>query len=117
MAATTLVSDSKAHPIPPRELELRDRILFHHPGYPAPGNIILSLPRVDTTPDPTIIGVHHMTALLACQVIANNAFDGRLALDQAGQQLVNVPMDDVLIEKAYYFINGNSLGTSLFLYF
>ena len=117
MATATLVSDWEAHPIPPRELELRDRILFYHPGYPAPGNIILYLPRVDITPDTAIIGVHHRTALLACQIIANNAFDGRLALDQAGQQIVNVPLDDVLTEKAYYFINGNSLGTPLLLYF
>jgi hypothetical protein len=72
--------------------------------------MILSLPRVDITLDPNIIGVYHRTALLACQIIANNAFDGRLALDQAGQRIVNIPLDDVLIEKEYYFINGNPLG-------
>ena len=82
--ATALMS-FKAYPIPPTELVSRGRILFLHPGYPAPGNKLLSLLRVDTTTDPTTFGIYHRTALLACQIIANNAFDGYLTLDQAGQ--------------------------------
>jgi hypothetical protein len=74
----------EAYPIPLTELELS--IHFLHPGYPPPTKILISLPRVDrvAADAATAFGVHHRTALLACQIIAGNAFDtGRLALDQA----------------------------------
>jgi hypothetical protein len=106
-------------PIPPRDLESRDRIIFRHPGYPVERNSLLLLPRVDaasaasSATDPTTYGVHHRTALLACQIIANNAFDGYLTLDQAGQHLVNVLLDDILIENEYYFVAGDSPGIPL----
>ncbi|KAL7627754.1 hypothetical protein AAE478_001949 [Parahypoxylon ruwenzoriense] len=86
-------------PPPPVELFPRGHILFCHPGYEVPtNNVLLSLPRVDLdhTADAAVFGVHYRTALLACQVIAGNAFDtGRLTLDRAGQQGVNVPLDDL----------------------
>jgi hypothetical protein len=70
------------------ELNSRDDICFLHPGYDGK-NVVLSLPRVDCTAStpatPAAYGVHHNTALLACQIIAGNAFDGSfLAFDQAG---------------------------------
>jgi hypothetical protein len=74
-------------PIPPRELASRDRIIFRYPGYPVPTNSFLHLLRVDAT-SATVsatYGVYHRTALLAYQIIANNAFNGYLTLDQAGQ--------------------------------
>ncbi|POS71692.1 hypothetical protein DHEL01_v209912 [Diaporthe helianthi] len=52
----------------------------------------------------TIAGVHHRTALLACQIIANNAFDGFLATDRDGQQRVNLGPDEVLTADNYWFI-------------
>jgi hypothetical protein len=71
-------------------------------------NTLLQLPRVDRTPMGTF-GVHHGTALLACQIIAGNAFKtARLALDRAGQKLVNVSLDQILLEEVYYLIVGDS---------
>jgi hypothetical protein len=98
---------------PPNSLELdsRDDICFYHPGYDT-SNLLLTLPRVDSTAvvdtTPTY-GVHHRTALLACQIIAGNAFNNsRFALDRAGRQLVQVPLDGVLIDNHYYFIVDGS---------
>ncbi|KAH8679114.1 hypothetical protein BGZ60DRAFT_482824 [Tricladium varicosporioides] len=103
-----------ASPIPSTTLQEHGEIRFLHPGYPAPTNALLALPRVDLvalasrTP-PTTFGVHYQTALIACQIIADNAFaTGRLTLDQAGQQLVDLPLDGILTEDTYYFFVGDS---------
>ncbi|KAL2141621.1 hypothetical protein VTI28DRAFT_2167 [Corynascus sepedonium] len=91
-------------PPPKQLLELRSRedIYFLHPGYDS-HNTLLSLPRVDSTT--STYGVHHRTALLACQIIAGNAFmNSFLAFNKAGQQRVQVPLDGILIDKQYYFI-------------
>ena len=115
--ATAAPPRFKARPIPPTELCSREQIKFLHPGYSAPTNTLLSLPRVDRRADTTAFGVYHRTALLACQIIADNAFDtGRLTLDKAGQQPVNVPLDGILTEKTYYFIVGDGPGIYLFFY-
>ena len=98
-------------PIPPVELIFREQIRFCHPGYPPP-NTLLSLPRTDGTPSGTY-GVHHRTALLACEIIANNAFGaGHLTLDQEGQQRIDTPLDGILTEGVYYFIIGEGPGMS-----
>jgi len=116
--ATAAPPRFKAHPIPPTELDSREQIGFLHPGYLAPTNVLLSLPRVDHIADTTTFGVYHRTALLACQVISDNAFDtGRLTLDRVGQQPVNVPFDGILTEKAYYVIVSDSPGMYLLFYF
>ena len=96
------------YPLPPTELSSREPIRILHPGYPIP-NTLLSLPRVDRAAGiVTTFGVHYGTALLACQIIAGNAFDtGRVTLDQAGQQPVNLRSDDVLTERVYYFMVGD----------
>ena len=62
-----------ASPMPTIELYSRKDISFLHPGYEAL-NVLLRLPRVDRTSSGSF-GVCHRTALLACQVIANNAFE------------------------------------------
>jgi hypothetical protein len=95
-----------AQPFPQRELETRESIRFLHPGYPI-SNTLLSFPRVDRVEGSTTFGVYYGTALLACQIIAGNAFDnGRLTLDQAGQQPVNLQLNDILTEKVYYLMVG-----------
>ncbi|RYC64789.1 hypothetical protein CHU98_g1415 [Xylaria longipes] len=51
-------------------------------------------------------GVHYGTALTACQIIANNAFDGYLAIDREGRERVNpdpVLNFDFLLTKPYYW--------------
>ena len=102
---------------PPLELRSRNDIVFLHPGYPT-FNLLLTLPRVDSTAlaDGTLTyGVHHRTALLACQIIAGNAFDNRgLALDRAGRQPVEVPLDGILTDDQYYFIVDGSGKIFLF---
>ncbi|KFH48542.1 hypothetical protein ACRE_006410 [Hapsidospora chrysogenum ATCC 11550] len=94
-------------PPPSVDLAIRDDIEFCHPGYAAPTNILLSLPRVDlgSAAEATVFGVHHRTALVACQIIAGNAFEtGRLTTDREGRQQVGVPLDGILIGAKYYFI-------------
>ena len=73
-----------AQPFPLRELDTREATRFLHPGYSI-SNTLLSFPRVDRVEGSATFGVHYGTALLACQIIAGNAFDnGRLTLDEAG---------------------------------
>jgi hypothetical protein len=114
MATPTL----RAAPIPdpgPRT----DDIEFLHPGYDFPVNRILSLPRFDPIPgsSPVLYGVHNRTALIACQIIGNNAFEsGYLALDREDTQRVNVPPDGILTADSYYFIVGNGLSMHTSMY-
>ncbi|KAK0657765.1 hypothetical protein B0T16DRAFT_425889 [Cercophora newfieldiana] len=91
-------------PKPVLELVSRDDIRFRHPAY-TNHSLFLTLPRVDSAASIPTYGVHHRTALLACQIIAGNAFtNSYLSLDKAGQQQVQVPPDSVLTEDEYYFI-------------
>lgn len=88
-----------------------DSICFHHPGYHT-SNLLLTQIRVDgiiaADATPTY-DVYHGTALLAYQIIVDNAFDNsRLALNRAGQQPVQVPPDGVLTDEHYYFIIDSS---------
>jgi hypothetical protein len=97
-------------------------ISFLHPGYNEPINVLFRMPRVDRVPSSTSaygdrdelrFGVHHRTALTACQIVANNAFDGFLALDAAGAQRVDVsvPLDGILMASVYYFVvPGSCMG-------
>lgn len=83
---------------------------------------MFSLPRLDTaavqdetdedltgtgnackTQDGTIHGVHHETVLLACQIIAGNAFDlAYLSYDQKGLHRVGISRDGILTRSHYY---------------
>lgn len=79
-----------------------DQIRFFHPGYPKPLNLLFCLPRVDYSPNDNVYGVHYLTALTACQIIANNAFEkGKLAKDDKGKHLVSD--EEYLIERDYWF--------------
>ncbi|KAK3299207.1 uncharacterized protein B0H64DRAFT_94405 [Chaetomium fimeti] len=91
-------------------------ISFLHPGYNEPVNVLFHMPRVDRVPsvaasnEPLQFGVHHRTALAACQIVANNTFDGFLALEKTGAQRVDtsVPPDGILMASEYYFIVPSS---------
>jgi hypothetical protein len=48
--------------------------------------------------------VHHSTALIACQIIANNASTGFLSISRERAGRIQVPPDGILTEKTYYFI-------------
>jgi hypothetical protein len=108
---------SYRRPSLPFELGSRDDICFYHPGYHT-SNLLLTLPRVDSAvvaDATTACGIHHRTALLACQIIAGNTFDNsHFALDRADQQPVQVPLDSVLTGNEYYFIVEGSGECSLF---
>jgi hypothetical protein len=75
--------------------------------------VLFILPRVDceTFEGGLVYGLHHKTALTACQIVAGNVFDaGYLALDRAGLQRVTTSLDDLLTEDSYYFVvDGNGL--------
>ncbi|KZL87264.1 hypothetical protein CI238_12888 [Colletotrichum incanum] len=86
---------------------------FFHPAYPVPHDLLFALPCVDpadergasATGQPK--GLHHHTALLACQIIANNAFDtGRLYFDRQGTQVVSdqIPTHGLLPPGEYFFV-------------
>ncbi|OIW25614.1 hypothetical protein CONLIGDRAFT_647355 [Coniochaeta ligniaria NRRL 30616] len=95
-----------APPPPAHDLAARGCIVFRHPGYSHTcWDYILSLPRVDTHPsEPNEYGVHHATALLACQIIGNNAFDGYLSTSRENPEKITTPADGVLMEANYFFI-------------
>jgi len=117
MATLTLPSETLQRPSMSLELLRQARIRFLHPGYPDDQNTLLDLPRVDLGPSNVgrtrIAGVHHGTALVACQIIANNAFDSRLAQDTGGQHLAEVPLDSILTRDVYYFFIGD--GSRMYL--
>ncbi|CAN8106466.1 unnamed protein product [Discula destructiva] len=85
---------------PPRQ----SGISFRHPGYRDLSDVLFELPRLDTSPQTERAGVHYGTALLACQIVANNSFHGYLATDRDGQQRVSLTLDGVLLEDNYWFI-------------
>ncbi|KAM0471813.1 hypothetical protein ACHAPX_009206 [Trichoderma viride] len=71
------------------DLKTKGEIIFRHPGYHSPTNVLLTLAKADCEDcnGTVVFGLHHGTALLACQIIANNAFNsGYLAMDSAGSQ-------------------------------
>ncbi|KAF5562051.1 endoglucanase type c [Fusarium napiforme] len=81
----------------------RDQIRFYHPGYLKPLNLLFCLPRVDYNTTEGAFGVHYLTALTACQIVANNAFEkGYLARDERGKDRVS---DDetILLQRDYWF--------------
>ncbi|SPO07719.1 uncharacterized protein DNG_10414 [Cephalotrichum gorgonifer] len=95
-----------AVPAPNTQSRIRN-VSFLHPAYPPPINVLFSLSCPDR--DGEVSGVHHRTALVACQIIANNAFEtGALFLDREGQNPVpsSVGMDGVLTEEEYFFHVG-----------
>lgn len=96
------VQNNHSHDI---SLPLAKSITFRHPGYKL-DNVLFTLPRLDASPQTGgAAGVHHGTALLACQIIANNAFDGFLTTDQEGVHRVSTAtaLDGVLLDDDYWF--------------
>jgi hypothetical protein len=86
-------------------------IAFMLPGY-MPPEILFSLPKVDSTAMGKF-GVHFGTAIIACQIIADNAFDtAYLTLDVEGQQRVSLHFDHVLTESQYYLHVHGCPGTT-----
>lgn len=79
-------------------------ISFRHPAYADSDDVLFKLPRLDGTEHGPATGVHHRTALRACQIVANNAFHGYLATDPDGQQAVTVALDGILTEDSYWLI-------------
>ncbi|EEU38240.1 uncharacterized protein NECHADRAFT_66931 [Fusarium vanettenii 77-13-4] len=80
-----------------------DQIRFYHPGYLKPLNLLFCLPRVDYSAEDNAYGVHYRTALTACQIVANNAFEkGKLARDDKGQDIV-ADDEKVLLDRDYWF--------------
>lgn len=90
-------------PIPPK----LSSIAFRHPGYDDPEDILFNLPCLDLPSSqqaPASAGVHHNTALFACQIVANNAFNGYLATDRDGKHAVSTTLDGILTDDDYWFI-------------
>lgn len=113
MATQPLPIEASLIDPPHRDLANKLDIRFFHPGYQHPTNVFLTLPRVDSesSNDTTVYGVHHKTALTACQIVAGNVFNaGYFSSDNAGSQRVAVPLDSLLTEGSYYFIvEGNGI--------
>lgn len=90
-------------------------VSFLHPAESARYNVILRLPCLDSLvlsqegqqqeqePKQQHLGLHHETALLACQIVANNAFDGYLSLIIQGNHPVS-RTTIILTAAEYYFI-------------
>ncbi|SPO00546.1 uncharacterized protein DNG_03294 [Cephalotrichum gorgonifer] len=86
--------------VPPSGLPIQ----FRHPAYPPRRNVLLTLPRVDDDGAGSPMGIHHATALLACQIVSNNAFQGRLYTDRKGQNTVHKDGAEILADDVYYFL-------------
>lgn len=92
-----------------RSQKTTDRHDRHDPAsYPTPithdeGRSPRPAPGLDTSEE-AVAGVHHRTALVACQIVADNSFHGYLATDRDGLKEVTTPPDAVLTEDTYWFI-------------
>lgn len=71
--------------------------------------MLFNLPRVERAGAGSQWGVHYATALTACQIIANNAFDGYLAETADGQGRLDETTnpDAILLKSEYFFIVPN----------
>jgi hypothetical protein len=94
-------------------------IEFRHPGYARPHNLLLRIARVDRSAPTEPLGVHHGTALVALQIIADNAFEtGRFTLDKDGQEEVRIPLDAILTVSTLLFCRWRrSKYVPIWLYF
>jgi len=102
---------NSAAPLPP-SISNPAVVAFCHPYYDWPDKLF-TLPKLDSTSSTTSLaskGVHHGTALLACQIIANNTFSGYLAIDREGLQRVDSDKgrDELLTGDRYWFIADGS---------
>ncbi|KAF2963305.1 hypothetical protein GQX73_g10262 [Xylaria multiplex] len=79
-------------------------VAFCHPYYDPPHDVLFRLPRLDHCSS-SIKGIHYGTALAACQIVANNAFNGYLATDRAGKRRVNCTHDNLLTGARYWFFD------------
>ncbi|KAI8952213.1 hypothetical protein F4801DRAFT_233718 [Xylaria longipes] len=110
--ATIVTYESHSRPVT-TEFDGENEIKFHHPGYPPPHDILFMLPRLDrssTSTSTSLKGVHYGTALTACQIIANNAFDGYLTTDREGCERVdsNLDFNHLLTKSDYWFFVGST---------
>ncbi|KAK1674261.1 hypothetical protein BDP55DRAFT_613011 [Colletotrichum godetiae] len=96
--------------IPARNNENDAIAYFFHPSYPTPHDLLFTLPCVDPTNARSATesrrGLYHDVALLACQVIADNNFSGRLFFDRKGMRAVldEVSIQGLLHPGEYFFI-------------
>ena len=98
---------------PPNAFDGRQPIRFCHPGY-AIDNQLIQFPRVEASISEQY-GIRHRIALLACQIIAGNAFTGYLVNKQ--YERVTQGLDSVLLENLYYFvIDGQGRPASLLVF-
>ncbi|KAJ8133571.1 hypothetical protein O1611_g49 [Lasiodiplodia mahajangana] len=102
--------------LPPLERPGRrttDKVIIRHPDYKPP-NILLAFPAVDSV-EPSILGLHHQTALTASAIIVNNAFDQvYLTDDQSGNRPVTTSCDGVLEPGDYWLhLRGRELDTDV----
>ncbi|KAI0405190.1 hypothetical protein F4802DRAFT_187294 [Xylaria palmicola] len=92
----------------PPAIHREGEIEFRHPGYNPPCDTLFMLPRLDHSSASSLKGVHYGTALTACQIIANNAFNGYLATDREGCERVDLNLDHLLTESQYWFFTSSA---------
>lgn len=99
---STAVAPSTATTAPP-EAPRSQFIKFLHPAYDSPGNIMFTLPAVDTTVFGGSKGVHHGVALTACRIIAGNAPGYLSTLRNPPITQNPISFDHVLAAPEYFF--------------
>ncbi|KUI71187.1 hypothetical protein VM1G_06835 [Cytospora mali] len=106
-----VILKQRVHSSPKSAAPLKNTISFRHPGYDDPEDILLTLPRLDSSPQSgAAAGVHYGTALLACQIIANNAFNGHLTTGRDGNNRVSIALDGILLDDDYWFVVDGEAG-------
>lgn len=99
---TIQIRASASLPLPDDQSQTTNNhiIVFKHPAYPDEyeQNILLQLYAWDSPNG----GLHAGTALLACALVACNAWNGYLTIERDGPRL-ELQDDDVLPGQAYYF--------------
>ncbi|KAI0436064.1 hypothetical protein F4803DRAFT_543466 [Xylaria telfairii] len=111
MAVPTSVILRDSLPLPSPTAPVAE-ISFCHPDYDDPHDVLFTLPRLDYCASSSLKGVHYGTALAACQIIANNAFNGYLATDRVARTRVQCAYDDVLTGSRYWFFDNTTNNTA-----
>lgn len=91
-------------PAVPARLRIPHRqILFRHPGYNEPNNVLFKLFAPDVGQDYTNRGLYAEYALQACGIVAGNRWDGWLSEAKDHDHSTRVDSGSILHKSSYYF--------------
>lgn len=103
-ASTSLAREpSEPLAVPTRNETQNRQILFRHPGYADPTNVLFRLFTPDSGPNLTGSGLYAQYALEACGIVAGSRWDGWLSEAQEAGASAAIDPTSILQKSSYYF--------------